>query len=464
MSFTRMRLVNTHTGALEDFTGRKLPPYAILSHTWDGDEITYQDFADSLPGEMLLEMKPRGMRKVSGACRVAAPRHDYIWIDSCCIDKADAQEISEAINSMFHWYAEADVCYVFLSDFEAGDVDATAGFREARWFTRGWTLQELVAPSEVHFFDANWQALGTRRALSTELARITGVDEALLRATTQAKITHLLRNTTAARKMSWAARRETSRTEDLAYCLLGLFEVNMPLLYGERSHAFIRLQEEIMKNSNDLSLFGWQAPANALSSRNPEHVSQLHVHCRGILAVHPREFADAARLSPSRDALANPEFSMSNKGLRIAMPLRQLRGDAPNLFFMPLFCHDDNTGGDGRIERREVGIYLWRLGGSGNIYARASPDMLGVDVEDRSDEVGEETLIYVSKNVDRMEMVQQPLTTATSEIESNRGRATATDGYVKGFAMKHRNFTSYPGYDWQKWLVRWIPRGHWWLG
>ncbi|OIW27820.1 hypothetical protein CONLIGDRAFT_551906, partial [Coniochaeta ligniaria NRRL 30616] len=170
----------------------------------------------------------------------------YVWIDTICIDKSSSAELSEAINSMFKWYRNAAICYAYLSDVPQVRLEYS------RWFTRGWTLQEMIAPQELRFYDANWDALGTKSDLLDRLCDITGVDTTALRGGN-------LRFFSVARKMSWASRRQTTREEDIAYCLLGIFDISMPLLYGEGSKAFIRLQEQIIKEYDDESLFAWRS-------------------------------------------------------------------------------------------------------------------------------------------------------------------------------------------------------------
>ena len=133
-------------------------------------------------------------------------------------------------------------------------TDPDANMSQSRWFTRGWTLQELIAPAQVQFYDKSWNSIGMKDNLSQELSLITGIGQEVLLASKGRNLEELLDQVPTARKMSWAANRETTRIEDTAYCLLGIFGVNVPLLYGEGERAFIRLQEEIVKNSNDLSL------------------------------------------------------------------------------------------------------------------------------------------------------------------------------------------------------------------
>jgi Heterokaryon incompatibility protein (HET) len=183
-----------------------------------------------------------GYRKIL-ACCARARRYGYtwVWIDTCCIDKTSSAELSESINSVFKWYQAAAICYAYLLDVELIIVEGRGSYpslKESLWFTRGWTLQELISPTEVLFLDGNWSEIGTRTSLANEITVITGIPN----------ITYISLDTfSVAQKMSWASKRKTRRVEDIASCLLSLFEVNMPMLYGEGKRAFIRLQEEIRR-------------------------------------------------------------------------------------------------------------------------------------------------------------------------------------------------------------------------
>ncbi|KAH7138397.1 heterokaryon incompatibility protein-domain-containing protein, partial [Dendryphion nanum] len=222
-----------------------LPPYAILSHTWgnNNEEVTYQDLLNDIGGEKV------GYRKLVLCGRQAAQDgFQYFWVDTCCIDKTSSAELSEAINSMYSWYQAAGVCYAYLADVKSKDSLSTS-----KWFTRGWTLQELLAPQEVVFFGGEWNLLGTRVEMREQLSECTQIPVSML---SQEK---LIETFSIAQRMSWAADRRTSRIEDIAYCLMGIFDINMPLIYGEGENAFIRLQEEIMKISDDHSIFAWRS-------------------------------------------------------------------------------------------------------------------------------------------------------------------------------------------------------------
>lgn len=178
-----------------------------------------------------------GYTKIKRCCGMALSEGwKYVWIDTCCIDKTSSADLSEAINAMYGWYEKAEVCYVYLADVSATDFDDE--FRISRWFFTGWTLQELLAPRTVVFYYRDWEELGTKWSLRDEISRATGI-------THHQMIDH--KRVNVATRMSWAALRETTPIEDTAYSLLGLFDINMPLLYGEGSKAFMRLQHEILQ-------------------------------------------------------------------------------------------------------------------------------------------------------------------------------------------------------------------------
>ncbi|PKK51531.1 hypothetical protein CI102_5412 [Trichoderma harzianum] len=285
-----MRLLNTKTYSITEFFEANIPRYAILSHTWGSGEVTYQDIVQSV--EQARERKPQGFAKVEGACALAyAEGFDYIWIDTCCIDKTSSAELSEAINSMYAWYRQSSICYAYLIDvryiehpaLETGNRNFDeVEFGASRWFTRGWTLQELIAPSDVAFYSGDWHYLGRKSFHKDVISRITGIDVSILAGADPSLIA-------VARKMYWASRRTTTRVEDMAYCLMGLFSVSMPLIYGEGKKAFLRLQEEIIKTVDDQSIFAWQL--RKLGSPGPDFY--------GLLADSPSAFEDTGLNVPA---------------------------------------------------------------------------------------------------------------------------------------------------------------------
>jgi hypothetical protein len=223
-----------------------IPPYAILSHTWgdDDDEVTFDDlvneYGKSKTGYTKLQFCGNQARK---------DKIEYFWADTCCINKANHAELSEAITSMFRWYHNAVKCYVYLPDVSTSAHDSGeneqawhSAFRISRWFTRGWTLQELLAPGYVEFFSQEEKLLGNRTTLEELIHEITDIPIAALHGNAMAGFS-------VDERLRWAAKRDTKKKEDKAYCLLGIFNVFMPLIYGEEDNAFIRLKEEIARRS-----------------------------------------------------------------------------------------------------------------------------------------------------------------------------------------------------------------------
>ncbi|KAF9016678.1 heterokaryon incompatibility protein-domain-containing protein [Rhodocollybia butyracea] len=233
----------------------QIPEYAILSHIWEEEEVTFQDMQDLSKRKGTV----KGWSKIVRACEVARSEDwEYIWIDTCCIDKSSSSELSEAINSMYRYYTEAVVCYAYLTNVQSDLPKRTLNlvFRASKWFMRGWTLQELIAPATVVFFAQNWEKIGTKASLQGILTGITGIPSRdLLRFDS--------RLTSVAARMSWAAGRKTTRIEDRAYSLMGISGVFMPPIYGEGEHAFIRLQEEILKVSDDHTIFAWKSKSSS---------------------------------------------------------------------------------------------------------------------------------------------------------------------------------------------------------
>ena len=223
--------------------------YAILSHTWTGQEVTYQDLISG------AGKSKSGYEKIK-FCGEQATRDglQYFWVDSCCIDKSNSAELSTAINSMFRWYRNAKKCYVYLTDVSVpshdGDVQPSQSiwepaFRGSRWFTRGWTLQELIAPAVVEFFSQEGKLLGDKKSLEKPIREITQIPIQALRG-------NPFSDFSIAERKGWAAHRQTTEEEDLVYCLLGLCEVSMPPIYGEGKPAALkRLQMTVKEFSKD---------------------------------------------------------------------------------------------------------------------------------------------------------------------------------------------------------------------
>jgi hypothetical protein len=271
----------------EDLGGEKIPPYAILSHTWkEGQEVTFADLKDS---ENAVDVNGRikeGYQKLR-FCAEQAKRDglDYFWVDTCCIDKANNTELSEAINSMFRWYQNAKKCYVYLSDVEynISDTDDESSrrwkpfFRKSRWFTRGWTLQELLAPASVEFYSKEGELLGNKITLQDTIHEITGIPVGALSSNDLFKFD-------IAKRFSWAQKRQTTREEDGAYCLLGIFGIYMSLIYGEgRENAIKRLQRKVQEASEDIG----DAFTNSTKTHSQSQEERLSKICSWLSAPDP---------------------------------------------------------------------------------------------------------------------------------------------------------------------------------
>ena len=300
-----MRLINVNTLDIESFLGQAEQPYVILSHRWGPDEVKFEDYA-SYKTQIKEQMsKPQGggpttgISKIAGACLQSRKlKLRYLWIDTCCIDKRSTSEESESINSMFSWYKEARICLAHLKDIVKG---SNKSFSDSEWFTRGWTLQELLAPKDITFFDRDWNQLGTKVSRSTDIEKATRIAPR-----------HMINFESAcmATRMSWQAGRKTTRIEDLAYSLFGICEVGMDLRYGERDKAFRRLQEQIINSdAGDESILAWES--DELGDDKPS----------GVLAPRPDCFKRSANLtiaSPSHKYRHRDVYRISNKGLEMS--------------------------------------------------------------------------------------------------------------------------------------------------
>jgi hypothetical protein len=295
--------------SLAEFFGDNIPSYAILSHTWgaDHEEVSFKDIVEGT-GE-----NKSGFAKIKFCGKQAAEDElQYFWVDTCCIDKTSSADLSEAINSMFQWYQNAVKCYVYLSDVSVDDGVCSKGwmsdFKKSRWFTRGWTLQELIAPTSVQFFSKEERLLGDKKSLEGTLHEVTDIAIPALQGTALSLFE-------VDDRMSWAQNRDTKREEDAAYCLLGIFNIHMPLLYGEgREKAMNRLRKEIENLINDED-----APAltrSYLAERSKQEGQQLKKQQQKLLMNSLRfEQIDArhltikkAHVSTCRWLLRSPQY------------------------------------------------------------------------------------------------------------------------------------------------------------
>ncbi|KAH7348423.1 heterokaryon incompatibility protein-domain-containing protein [Rhexocercosporidium sp. MPI-PUGE-AT-0058] len=302
----------------KDLFGDAIPDYAILSHTWEADteEVTYRDMTDGTGKNKI------GYKKIR-FCGAQARRDgwEYFWVDTCCIDKTNSVELQEAINSMFRWYQEAKVCYVYLSDvhLEVNDNLGKLVIQESKWFKRGWTLQELLAPHEVKFYDSNWRLIGDKESFCPIISSITGIGVNCILDSLE------VRREMYFTRISWVEDRETSKAEDIAYCLMGILDVYMPLQYGEgESKAFERLQHALVKRTSSSSLLAWGLSFDQCISTGPDlwSIFPRSIKRQNILAQSPKRFSHQLVLesvATLRDR--NKAWVHTNRGLKVELML-----------------------------------------------------------------------------------------------------------------------------------------------
>ncbi|KAK4498813.1 hypothetical protein PRZ48_009323 [Zasmidium cellare] len=402
-----MRLLRNDTLELQNFTDEsKIPRYAILSHTWlrpeAGEEVLFADM-DDIP----TAQTKKGWSKLEFACRQAAKDGlNYVWIDTCCIDKSSSAELSESINSMYRWYSNSHVCYIHLDNpldssngetaaeetsnvaacatalhvatescgssaihtvidvsghvvdsrrtessqngqrsLISGQFDSTGGVSieepgdstvphgrvkpnlsindiaelvQCRWFTRGWTLQEMIASPRAVFYDQSGRKVGLLKDLADFVADITGVHADLLRGNRP------LDSFSISQKMHWASNRVTTRIEDQAYSLLVIFDVSLAVIYGEGERAFQRLQEELLRVYSDHTIFAWGyevQPGSGNSEQKPSR--RAPPDPSDLLAKSPADFSDVAcrALTSSRRGERQREYEVSGRCIKFTLPV-----------------------------------------------------------------------------------------------------------------------------------------------
>ncbi|KZL78895.1 ankyrin repeat-containing [Colletotrichum incanum] len=328
-----MRLL--HTTRLEVvYVATDVPPYAILSHTWDDEEATFQDVQSSGIAKQM-----RGYAKLEESCSLASGEgFEYIWVDSCCIDKTSSAELSEAVNSMFRW--------------------------SSRWFTRGWALQEPTAPKTIHFYNQHWSLIGTRDDSARVLAMITFIPEGIL-------VGGELPRTPINQRRHWVASRQTARPEDIAYCLLRTFDVHMPLIYGEgRQKAFRRLQEGMTKTSEDLTPYivevAWSEDRLRFSGPVPG-------------------FRERTSLTQLQDSSVN----ITNRGVAVKWYVVPLPYDTSETVFLALLTECGGV---------SDGIFIQRRNHEGSVFSLIVPlRVLSIETQGKN---GQITLPYAETGVD----------------------------------------------------------------
>ncbi|OAG09555.1 uncharacterized protein CC84DRAFT_1137308 [Paraphaeosphaeria sporulosa] len=407
-----MRLIDVDTLEIKAFSEQDVPDYAILSHTWGADEVTFQEMSlitrmnsvsqafssqrsdDSREGNagrvyesgavmVAMEMLVHGgwgagtnvpntseeaLMRREGYCKIIQSAkeakslgYQWVWIDTCCIDKTSSAELQESINSMYKWYKESSICLVYLNDVApsiAATIDTQATFEAAsnaftnsRWISRGWTLQELVAPTALRFYYQDWTLMGDKREFLEELSNATGIPIFVL---DNGELSEL----SIAERMSWASYRQTTRIEDMAYCLLGIFDIQMPLLYGEGEKAFIRLQEEILKTTDDYSLFAWRVVTSDSGSASKSVY-------RGLLARSPLEFRHCSSVERENTTCTLP---MSATAIGLHLELEFLNDPKDRTRFLVLIRCNNSL-------NQRLAIYLKCIDGA-HQYARVEAGSL----------------------------------------------------------------------------------------
>ena len=327
--------------------------YAILSHRWKsnpqfGDEIDFQTLNPGALGSHHIGLHQHDSDediaccpfcKIKGACAKARDQNiDWLWVDTCCIDKANAVEYTRAINSMFEYYREATVCYGFLYDVAwqngaSGEhmfksQDPKRHGLASEWFERGWTLQELLAPRHMEFYDRKWKYMGTKEKLAGDLYSLTRIDKKYLLDSVEIKKASL------ATRISWMAGRTTGYIEDIAYSMLGILGVNMTAEYGEGAKAFLRLQRMLLENSSDDSIFAWTIPTEGLKCyRGLGNLKMWAPSDWGVLAPSPDCFRNSGDLVIADKIIRRP-CSWTQQGVQFSVPQKSST-EATNFFGLP---------------------------------------------------------------------------------------------------------------------------------
>ncbi|KAG2358465.1 heterokaryon incompatibility protein-domain-containing protein [Suillus spraguei] len=365
-----MHLLHTTTKKLEEFINP--PDYAILSHRWREEEVLFADVHQEYAKGM------KGYAKVEGCCEQARrDGYQYVWIDTCCIDKNSSAALAEAINSMYAWYEDARVCYVYLDDVtDNRDAEIKSAFAKSEWFTRGWTLQELIAPTSLFFFDSRWREIGSKNSLAELLSSITRVHADVLARVNAGsdKVMTTRASFSVATKMS---------PEDRAYSLMGIFKVHMPVIYGEgEKKAFFRLQLEIMRTSHDQSIFAWSNPAaggRKVGTWPFATYPDYFAKSGNIEDVPSDQWIRCYQKFVGPDIVPRFDFAATNDGLDISLPLRSLMHE-PDEFIALLSCRHRVNG-----EYHMVGIRLRRSVANAERYERIDNHILE-DIVDAREE------------------------------------------------------------------------------
>ncbi|KAK5175266.1 uncharacterized protein LTR77_000403 [Saxophila tyrrhenica] len=367
MSFP-VRLLNTKTYQLFKSDHPEVikdPRYAILSHRWLPGEIRLQDLD---PTVFLDTNQPQSdaVNKIRGSCQQATALPsplNWLWADTLCIDKTNQVEETRSINAMFDWYRNAEVCFTFLHDIVYPPQPGTSIFKrqpkangeesnelggvESEWFERGWTLQELLAPERMEFYDQNWRFMGERNSLAPEIERVTGISSHYLNGPRN------LPEASVATKFSWMAGRVTGQVEDIAYSMIGLLDINMMPQYGEGRRAFMRLQRTLIETVPDESIFAWTTPRNGLQCfRRPGS------HASAIPQWRPQE--DRWRLlAPSPDCFKDSRDVVVIRSLIVHRPGSGYTNAPEDIHLDLAFAAGNSKWGRGRKSKIDCPLNCW---------------------------------------------------------------------------------------------------------
>ncbi|KAF8554893.1 hypothetical protein OG21DRAFT_1522170 [Imleria badia] len=292
--------------------------YAIFSHRWSQQEATFEMVQKAgLAG--LGSDAPQGYKKLENFCAMAVAHDCWLaWADTACIDKRSSAELEQSIRSMFSWYRNSAVCIIYLAE-SSGMGD----FKDEPWFTRGWTLQELLAPAQIKFYTKDWTPIKSM----TDCPNDKDNDEMLQAISGATGIkAHDLRYFSPGllnvrEKMVWASKRQTTLEEDVAYSLLGIFDISMPITYGEGKRAFRRLMEVIVQDCREWQIFAWAGRHSPYAIAFPESPSGYGSEFLGQV--------DASVLHPERPIhrpwdLGDPFYTTTKKGLAVKVILVEM--------------------------------------------------------------------------------------------------------------------------------------------
>jgi hypothetical protein len=374
--------------SLAEFYGKQIPPYAILSHTWiaNHEEVTFKEIKK---GKGKAKAGYQKLRFIASQATIDDLK--YFWVDTCCIDKSSSAELQEAINSMFRWYQKSTKCYVYLADVSSGTPSSVANgvsspshqpwkpaFLQSKWFTRGWTLQELLAPQSVQFFSLEGNLLGDKLSLWSDIKDVTNIPFGIL----QGSHADLLQYDVG-KRLSWAAERKTTREEDAAYSLLGLFDLHMPLLYGEgRTKAFMRLHREresviVYENSHISTAEHVQTESPSIFRRSEEASMQVIRRPAPLKRAADEAFRDSTISETQNIALQRPSYAtdpdivqakkpmhhtvrnyLSNKVIDADIQVTSLDTSSPNPANIDVTSIEGVTSGTGAISE-ETSMRMW---------------------------------------------------------------------------------------------------------